>query len=70
MRDEFAQDPSNVDQFLGDWSLYSVPALVLLYTPLNNNFDKFQLLDIERVVSLTNLEIGGTNVKLCPENSS
>lgn len=70
MRDEFAQDPSNVDQFSGDWSLYSVPALVLLYTPLNNNFDKFQLLDIERVVSLTNLEIGGTNVKLYPENSS
>jgi len=57
----FAQDPSSIDQFSGDWSLYNVPALVLLYTPPEANFNKFQLLDIERVVSLTNLQIEGSD---------
>ena len=55
----YYQNPSRIDQFSGNWSLYSVPALVLLYTPSKKNFDQFQLLDIERVISLTNLEIGG-----------
>jgi len=53
-----------MDQFSSSWSLYSVPALVLLYTPIKKNFDKFQLLDIERVTSLTNLEIEGIDPNL------
>ena len=53
------QDPLRIDQLSGNWSPYSIPALVLFYTPLKKIFDKFQLFDVARFTSLTNLEIGG-----------
>ena len=41
------------------WSQYSVPAQVLWYTPVVDNFYMFQQLDMDRVSCLANMQING-----------
>ena len=62
----FAQDPSTVDQLSDSWSQYSVPAKVFRYYNSSDAFYLFQKLDLDRIVSLTNLDINGMNFKLLP----
>ncbi|XP_057372863.1 uncharacterized protein LOC130693696 [Daphnia carinata] len=55
----FAQDPSSIDAYSDSWSQFKVPAQVLQFIPSFGTFEVVQQLDIDRIVSLTNLVIDG-----------